>query len=143
MISALKASVPDVWVLKALHVRERSCLERPSLIRAYEKAGVDAFLVDAAAEDGRVGSTGRSLDGDIVSSLVEQFTLPFFLAGGISAQSCVEHQSLIHHPRFLGIDVDTNARRVDGTLWPQRIEAISRAWRSCAGEGQQDVKPLH
>jgi phosphoribosylanthranilate isomerase len=144
MISALKASAPDgLWILKGLHVRGRACTERPSLIRAYEKAGVDAFLVDASADDGRVGSTGRSLEGDTVWSLVEEFTLPFLLAGGISAQGCAQHQLPVHHPRFLGIDLDTNARGPDGRLCPHRIEAVSHAWRSCHDEGQQHARQLH
>ena len=108
-VGAVKSIAPDVRVIKVLHVRGGKCVEE-RLIGAYEKAGVDVFLFDAVAEDGRVGSTGQTLDADLVASLAEGLTRPFLLAGGISAENRERYAALAAHPRFLGIDVDTNAR---------------------------------
>ncbi|MGH3855069.1 MAG: phosphoribosylanthranilate isomerase [Pseudonocardiaceae bacterium] len=91
LVRAVKRAVPDeVRIMKALHIQGTHCLEAP-LIRAYEKAGIDVFLFDAATDDGRIGSTGRLLDGGVVSSLATRLTRPFLLAGGISSENWREH----------------------------------------------------
>ena len=74
----------DVRVIKVLHIRGGECLEG-SLIGAYEKAGVDVFLFDVVTDDGRVGSTGQTLDPGVVAPLADKLNRPFLLAGGISA----------------------------------------------------------
>ncbi|MGH3427389.1 MAG: phosphoribosylanthranilate isomerase, partial [Mycobacteriales bacterium] len=128
LVRAVKRAIPEeVHIIKALHVRGTSCLEAP-IIRSYEKAGVDVFLFDVATADGRIGSTGRSLDGGVVSSLAERLTQPFLLAGGISSENRREYARVIRNPSWLGIDVDTNARGPDGELRPENIDAIIRAW---------------
>jgi len=83
VVRAVKEISPDIRVLKVLHVRGDDCVEAP-LIGSYEKAGVDVFLFDAVAKDGRVGSTGETLDPAVVASLAEQISRPFLLAGGLS-----------------------------------------------------------
>ncbi len=131
LVRALKRIAPDVRVIKVLHVRGEDCVEGP-LIGSYEKAGVDVFLFDAVSEDGRVGSTGQTLDVDYAGSLADLVSRPFLLAGGISAENRSEYASLVAHPRFLGIDVDTNARGPDGKVASANVEAISRAWKGAA-----------
>src|SRR5947209_3278837 len=86
LVRKVKAIDPDVRVIKVLHVRGGECVEA-SLIGSYEKAGVDVFLFDTVSEDGRVGSTGLSLDADVVLGLVDRLHRPFLLAGGISAEN--------------------------------------------------------
>jgi phosphoribosylanthranilate isomerase len=127
-VRKVKAISPDVRVIKVLHVKGGECVEA-SLIGSYEKAGVDVFLFDTVSEDGRVGSTGLSLDADVVASLVDRLTRPFLLAGGISEENREAYEKLAAHPLFLGIDVDTNARGADGKIGADRVRAISRAWR--------------
>jgi phosphoribosylanthranilate isomerase len=139
VVRAIKRIAPhQVRIIKALHVQGTHCLEA-SLVRAYEKAGVDAFLVDAATDDGQIGSTGRSLDGAAVTALVERLTRPFLLAGGISTENWREHANSIRNSQWIGIDIDTNARGVDGMLRSENIEAIVRAWTGCAHQGGQYV----
>lgn len=129
LVAALRRVIPSTTrIIKALHVHGLRCLEAP-LIGAYERAGVDVFLVDAVDGDGRVGSTGQTVDRDVAFALAERLTRPFLLAGGISAESRRGHAACAEHPRCLGIDVDSNARGRDGALDGQRIDAISRAWR--------------
>jgi phosphoribosylanthranilate isomerase len=127
-VRKVKAIAPDIKVIKVLHVKGGECVEA-SLIGSYEKAGVDVFLFDTVSEDGRVGSTGLSLDAQVVASLVDRLSRPFLLAGGISADNHDAYEKLAAHPLFLGIDVDTNARGADGKISADNVESISRAWR--------------
>lgn len=125
-VAAVKRSLPDATVVKVLHVQGAGCVERP-LIGSYERAGVDVFLLDTA-DGGKVGSTGLRLDRGGASTLVERTTVPFLLAGGISADSRGRYEDLATHPRFAGIDVDTAARDGSGALSHDRVRAIHRHW---------------
>ena len=133
-VRAVKAIAPTVRVIKVLHVRGDSCIEE-RLIGGYEKAGVDVFLFDAVSDDGRVGSTGQTLNAEVVASLAEGLTRPFLLAGGISADNREAFAALATHPRYLGIDVDTNARGPDGKVSAEKVAAICEAWKAPAAEG--------
>jgi phosphoribosylanthranilate isomerase len=128
LVRAVKRAAPETRVLKVLHVRGQDCVEGP-LIGSYERAGVDVFLFDAVTEDGRVGSTGETLDPEYAASLADLVGRPFLLAGGISAANRSKYTALVEHPRFLGIDVDTNARGGDGKVSSEKVEAISGAWK--------------
>ncbi len=133
-VRALKIAVPEeLKVIKVLHVAGRDCVER-TLIRSYERAGVDVFLLDSLTGDGRVGSTGQRLDPGIAMGLIERMTRPCLLAGGVSAESCGDYEMLARHPRFFGIDVDTNARGPDGKLRADRIVDIGNSWKACRSE---------
>jgi phosphoribosylanthranilate isomerase len=129
LVRRLKVRAPEVKVLKVLHIKGGECLEG-SLVGAYEKAGVDAFLLDVVADDGRVGSTGQTLDPAIATAITADFHLPFLIAGGISETNRERYAALMEHPGFLGVDVDTNARGADGRISAQRVDAITRAWRA-------------
>lgn len=129
MVRALKAAPSlDLTVVKVLHVHAGHCLER-RFIGAYERAGTDYFLLDAATDDGRVGSTGQRLEGADVTGLADRMSRPFLLAGGISADNRRDYHAVVDHPRFLGIDVDTAARDADGRLHSDRVTAIRRHWQ--------------
>lgn len=117
----------DVHVIKVLHVSGSSCPERP-LIRAYERAGVDSFLVDAVGADGRIGSTARSLPPATVLDLVDAVSVPFLLAGGITAANAGAFAAVAAHPLFRGVDVDTGARDAFGTFDAAKVSALRRNW---------------
>ena len=129
LVRKVKEISPDVRVLKVLHVREGECVES-RLIAGYEKAGVDVFLFDAVSADGRIGSTGETLDAGLVATLAEDLERPFLLAGGISAENRDDYDAVVADRRFLGIDVDTNARGADGKIAAENVEAICRAWEA-------------
>ncbi|MDG4865651.1 N-(5'-phosphoribosyl)anthranilate isomerase, partial [Streptomyces sp. T-3] len=128
-VRELRSLLPDAYLIKVLHVRGGRCLERP-LTGAYERAGTDLFLLDAATDDGRVGSTGVRLDERDVLGVVDRFTLPFWLAGGISPQSRSDYDAVVSHPRFHGIDVDTAARDDRGRFTAPAVRDLTRAWRT-------------
>jgi phosphoribosylanthranilate isomerase len=136
-VKAIRVGGGPIRVIKVLHVRGGECVEAP-LLASYEKAGVDVFLFDVVTEDGRVGSTGQAIDPAVVAPLADKLSRPFLLAGGISAANREDYASLAAHPRFLGIDVDTNARATDGKISSENVEAISRAWKQPAGNDDQN-----
>jgi phosphoribosylanthranilate isomerase len=137
MVAALKAAPRlGLTVVKVLHVKDGTCLERP-FIGAYERAGTDCFLLDTATDDGRVGSTGQPLPAAAVASIADLVTRPFLLAGGISADNRADYHAVVDHPRFLGIDVDTAARDDQGSFHPDRIRALRRHWHD--GRAQEAI----
>jgi phosphoribosylanthranilate isomerase len=128
VVHELKASRLDVRVVKVLHIRGSRCLDL-RLVDAYERAGVDAFLLDVASRDGRVGSTGEAIPPDVAAGVVEHLSRPFYLAGGLSAAASESYERLRCDPGFAGIDVSTAARDAAGRLRAERIDAIQEAWR--------------
>jgi len=129
LVAALKRAAPELTVIKVLHVRGIDCVERP-LIGSYERAGTDLFLLDATTGDGRVGSTGHSLDSKIVIDLADRMSLPFLLAGGISADTRQHFDDVVDHPQFAGVDVDTAARDMAGQMCSGRVGTIRQHWPS-------------
>nr|WP_042186383.1 hypothetical protein [Kibdelosporangium sp. MJ126-NF4]CEL17241.1 Phosphoribosylanthranilate isomerase [Kibdelosporangium sp. MJ126-NF4]CTQ91529.1 Phosphoribosylanthranilate isomerase (EC 5.3.1.24) [Kibdelosporangium sp. MJ126-NF4] len=130
MIRALRASVStDLTIVKVLHLRNGKCLERP-LIKAYESAGVDVFLLDVVTASGQIGSTGQRLQAEDIADVVPTFSKPFLLAGGISADNSADYETVVRHPQFHGIDVDTGARNHFGDFERKNITDISRGWRT-------------
>ncbi len=130
-LKALDLGGDEVKVIKVLHIRGGECVEAP-LLASYEKAGVDVFLFDVVTEDGRVGSTGQAIDPEVVAPLADKLTRPFLLAGGISAANRDDYAALAAHPRFLGVDIDTNARTGDGKISADNVQNISRVWKDRA-----------
>lgn len=126
-VHALKTADSGLRVIKVLHLRYGGCLEQP-LIPAYERAGVDYFLLDSVTEGGKLGSTAHSLDVAVVLALADLISRPFLLAGGIAADRATQLQEVSSHPHFLGVDVDTGARSSDRCFDRTRIANIRRAW---------------
>ncbi|CRK62142.1 FIG01134443: hypothetical protein [Alloactinosynnema sp. L-07] len=114
-------------VVKVLHVDDGGCVER-RLVPAYERAGTDVFLLDRVGDNGQVGSTGQQLRESAVADLVPSLTLPFLLAGGISADNRADYPWLATHPGYLGIDVDTAARDHSGRFSGSNVAAIALEW---------------
>ncbi|MDG4762663.1 hypothetical protein O7632_00805 [Solwaraspora sp. WMMD406] len=129
MVAAIKRAWPEATVVKVLHVTGDVCAER-LLLASYERAGTDVFLFDATGTGGRVGSTGLSLDPDVVIDLAEATTRPFLLAGGISAATRERYEKVAAHPRFAGVDVDTAARDVTGAFCADSVSGLRRHWRA-------------
>ena len=133
LVRALKAADEGLTVVKVLHLQGGTCLERP-LVPSYERAGTDMFLLDAVADDGRLGSTGRQLAVPAVVELGDRLSRPFLLAGGVSAKNRPDFEAVVPHPRFAGVDVDTAARGADGRIRAERVAAIRRCWNRTSEE---------
>ncbi len=126
-VRALRSACPGVTVVKALHVLDDGCVEQ-ALVGAYERSGVDVFLLDALAEDGRVGSTGRPIDPGAAAAIADRLGRPFLLAGGLTAENADRYGELTAHPRFLGIDVDSAARDASGRIDHELAATIRDHW---------------
>lgn len=122
---------PDLTVIKVLHLKDGRCPEAP-LIGAYERTGTDVFLLDSAAADGTLGSTGEPLDAAAAAALADRLDRPFLLAGGLGAGNRARYARLTAHPRFLGVDVDSAARGAGGLLDAGRARAVREAWTAPA-----------
>lgn len=125
---SLKAQNPNATIIKVLHVNtDNECVERP-LIRSYQRAGVDVFLLDALAADGRIGSTAQTIDPSAAERIIELCDRPVMLAGGLTANNSARYRQLTGHPRFFGIDVDSGARNADGGIDERRVAEIRDKW---------------
>jgi phosphoribosylanthranilate isomerase len=133
LVRALREALPaETGIVKVLHVdADGGCVERP-LAGAYARAGTDLFLLDTATDDGRIGSTGRTLDPTRLTALLPRLTRPFLLAGGLTAANRPAYEEIVRHPGFRGVDVDTAARNpLTGSFGVPEIAALTRAW--CTG----------
>ncbi|MCP2257762.1 phosphoribosylanthranilate isomerase [Streptoalloteichus tenebrarius] len=132
-VRALKTALPPweepVTVVKVLRVRGGDCVER-SLVPAYERAGVDLFLIDAESGNGHQGGQGHQGASEAVARVADRLSRPFLLAGGASARRDAEIAPIVRHPLFYGIDVDAETRVGNGRLHPDRLEAVHHAWRT-------------
>ena len=70
-VRKVKEIDPEVRVIKVLHISGSECVEE-TLIRSYEKAGVDVFLLDPVSDKGQVGSTGQTLDAAYALTLADK-----------------------------------------------------------------------
>ena len=127
VVRAVKAACPHTTVVKVLHVKNGECVER-ALIRAYERSGVDIFLLDALSADGRIGSTAQTIDPSAAQRIAEAVDRPIMLAGGLTATNFARYRPLVEHPRFFGIDVDSGARNSDGRISERRVAEIRDQW---------------
>ncbi|MFE0642315.1 N-(5'-phosphoribosyl)anthranilate isomerase [Streptomyces sp. NPDC058877] len=141
VVGELRRALPrSVGIVKVLHVGAGGrCVERP-LIGAYARAGTDLFLLDAATDDGRIGSTGQLLDPVDVVALLPRLSRPFVLAGGLTATARARYDEVVRHPGFRGIDVDTAARAPQGGGFDSaRIAALVRGWKTGGDRGPATV----
>lgn len=100
-------------VIKAFGIKERENLQR---IREYS-GNVDFFLFDTATASH--GGSGRKFDWGVL----EEYSFPelFLLSGGISPVDA-EIVYGVHHPRFLGIDLNSGFEITPGLKDPAKIE---------------------
>ncbi|MGQ0840949.1 hypothetical protein [Actinokineospora sp.] len=119
----------EVTVITVLHLRGGKC-PQAGLIPAYERAGTDYFLLDTAAEDGRLGSTGESSCPVALAGLARRLSTPFLLAGGLTADNRDRFAEVLAEPGFRGVDVDTAARSPAGVLDRARVAALVEAWKA-------------
>jgi phosphoribosylanthranilate isomerase len=118
---------PRVSILKVLHLMDDRCPERP-FVRRYERAGADAFLVDSATADGKIGSTGIASEAVAIRALLDECACPVMIAGGLSAENAADYAALRVHPQYMGADFDTHARGADGLLGAHKIAPIVLRW---------------
>ncbi|MBM7053811.1 N-(5'-phosphoribosyl)anthranilate isomerase [Streptomyces durocortorensis] len=125
-VAALRRAMPDAVLVKAVHVLDGACVERPFLT-AYARAGADLILVDTATRGGAVGSTGHRVPAAALESLLPALPRPFLLAGGLD-EADAPGRAFAARPGYRGVDIDNAARTDGGPLDPVRVAALDRAW---------------
>ena len=128
-IDTSAASAPT-RIVKVLHLDGDLLLEAPFL-RAYDRAGVDAYIIDTVSGV-RIGSTGIRADPGALRRVAEKLTRPFLIAGGLDAAVVDDYDELRGEPLWSGVDVDTGARDASGSFDAASIVSISTAWRRLA-----------
>lgn len=89
---------PDVKIIKAISVSQAADIVKA---REYEGA-VDYFLFDTKCPT--VGASGKHFDWSVLDAY--DGDTPFLLSGGIGPDD-VERILAFHHPKFVGIDINS------------------------------------
>ncbi len=127
---------PDCQMIRALRARifsnsageshESSEMERVQAeIQSWESVGIDAILLDAAA-DGEFGGTGKTLDWRYLNKLI--FTVPFILAGGLNPENV---SMAIRMTGAQGVDVASGVESEPGRKDGEKVRTFVRntGWR--------------
>lgn len=99
-IKEIRDSIPDSYIIKAVHVQDRErSLEKALTFEEY----VDALLLDSRTID-RLGGTGKIHDWDISREIVLSVKKPVFLAGGLTPDNLLK---AINKVKPFGVDVNS------------------------------------
>ncbi len=116
-------------VIKTLHITPDGFCPEERWLDAYIKAGADIFLLDRFEGTQQIGSTGRSLDDDIVSAWCNRLAgQRIWLAGGLNAARL---GALAGSGAVETADIDSAARR-HGQIHPRAVRDLVTAARSGA-----------
>ena len=123
-VAALRRAWPELAIVQVVHARNGKIMEEAQL-SAYAEAGVDMFLLDRVG-DGRVGSTGQTLDDATLTAFRGlRPPRPWLIAGGIGA---AEVRGRLLVSGAAGIDVFSSVRDGEG-IDGARVAALVAAAR--------------
>ncbi|MBI3896782.1 MAG: hypothetical protein HY308_00630 [Gammaproteobacteria bacterium] len=125
VISRVRAALgDDVTIFKVIHVKDLDCLEA-SLLKHYQRAGVDLFILDTFVSRLQLGSTGRQIPLAALQRWLDRLGPDRTLvAGGVDAERIGELRRL--WPELAGVDIDSAARS-DGGICGQRLAQLIQA----------------
>lgn len=113
-IRLLKQALPYAKFIKAIHVVDRSAIEKA---KEYENT-VDAILLDSKTSD-RLGGTGLTHDWNISAEIVKTVKVPVILAGGLNPDNVKE---AINKVKPFGVDVNTGVKGLNGYKDPEKVK---------------------
>ena len=102
----LKKALPGISVVQVIHVYDEGSLEEAASISNE----VDAILLDSGNQSATIkelGETGKGHNWDISRQIVEQLSIPVFLAGGLNPGNI---KQAIQSVKPFGIDVCSGVR---------------------------------
>jgi len=123
--AAIKKELPAIKIVQVVHVRDERSIEEA--LQAAEQA--DALLLDSgnpvlAVKE--LGGTGRVHDWRLSRQIVEQSSVPVFLAGGLNADNV---RAAIDQVQPFAVDVCSGVR-TNGHLDPKKLESFFNAiWK--------------
>jgi phosphoribosylanthranilate isomerase len=118
----LKTHLSDIKIIQVIHVMDESSVE--DALRICNK--VDALLLDSGnpkLSTKILGGTGNTHDWSLSRKIVEQSSIPVFLAGGLRTHNVKQAMDEVQP---YGLDLCTGIR-TNGQLDPYKLEAFFRA----------------
>lgn len=125
--AALRKLLPGISLVQVVHVADQASVAE-ALLAAQE---VDALLLDSGNQTLAVkelGGTGRTHDWSLSAQIVEQSTVPIFLAGGLRPGNVGD---AIRSVRPFGLDLCTGVR-TNGCLDEGKLAQFMAAVESAA-----------
>ena len=113
----IKKTLPAINIVQVIHVIDESSVEEALTIAEH----VDYLLLDSGNPNAAIkelGGTGRTHNWALSKSIVEQSTIPVFLAGGLNAENV---QRAIDIVGPYGVDLCSSVR-TNGHLDPKKLE---------------------
>lgn len=115
----IRKRLPNVKLVQVIHV-----IDNDSVTEALEISNhVDALLLDSGspkAEIKLLGGTGKVHNWEISRAIVDQVTIPVFLAGGLNAENVSKAIEIV---KPYAVDVCSGVR-TNGNLDPEKLEAF-------------------
>ena len=118
----IKKELPDIKIVQVIHVIDESSIVEA--IRISEM--VDAILLDSGNPNAAIkelGGTGRIHNWSLSKKIVEQLTVPVYLAGGLTAENVQQAIDLVNP---FGVDLCSSVR-TNGILDPVKLNQFFAA----------------
>jgi len=132
LVRTLKKTVAcEIW--KSIHLPpqglgEVNIAEHQNRVNSLVDAGIDAIIIDtvvgSSAKNMRYGGTGQVNNWIVARSLVEVFSVPTFLAGGITPDNIQQAIELVHP---YGIDLCSGVEISPGRKDPEKLRRLMSA----------------
>jgi len=118
-VQELKARLPNLTVIKSVHVVSDESIEYP---KPYLNL-VDAFVLDSFnPATNQVGGTGLTHDWSLSQRIVSRYSSArVWLAGGLHPGNV---RAAIHAVKPFGVDVNSGTKASDGFKDPRKMEAF-------------------
>lgn len=123
-IKALKAALPKVKLIKAVHVMGEDAVDRAKHLDAMPE--LDALLLDSRTQD-RLGGTGLTHDWNISKAIVNACNKPVWLAGGLGPHNVAE---AVQKVRPAGVDVNSGVEDATGAKDPVKVRGFVEGARN-------------
>ena len=132
LVRTLKKTVAcKIW--KSIHLPpqglgEVNITEYQNRVNSLVDAGIDAVIIDtvvgSSAKNMRYGGTGQVNNWTVARSLVEVFSVPTFLAGGITPDNIRQAIEMVHP---YGIDLSSGVEIAPGRKDPGKLRRLMSA----------------
>jgi phosphoribosylanthranilate isomerase len=119
---AIRAVFPGIKLVQVVHVQDESSIEYALEIEHHS----DALLLDSGnpkAETKILGGTGKTHNWNTSQKIVDQVSIPVFLAGGLKADNV---KQALDHVQPFGIDLCSGVRS-NGQLDEEKLLQFMKA----------------
>jgi phosphoribosylanthranilate isomerase len=104
-----------------------------AMMKEYDEAGVDGFVLDTSS-GGMYGGTGKRSDWTTAAEVVRHAPLPVFLAGGINPDNVAE---AVRVPGIYGVDLASGVEEAKGKKSEEKVKRLIQEIRLAQ---KQEVK---